>query len=35
MPAANAPLLDLLGRYRPQGETETADVERILSLIHI
>lgn len=32
MPAANAPLLDLLGRYRPQGETETADVERVRAL---
>ena len=32
MPAANAPLLDLLGRYRPHGETETADVERVRAL---
>src|ERR1700691_4309721 len=32
MPAANAPLLDLLGRYRPQGETEIADVERVRAL---
>src|SRR5580693_3732256 len=32
MPAANAPLLDLLGRYRPQGETEAADTERVRSL---
>src|ERR1700689_3670297 len=32
MPAANAPLLDLLGRYRPQGETETTDVQRVRAL---
>jgi len=33
MPAANDPLLDLLGRYRPQGETEAADTERVRALI--
>jgi 8-oxo-dGTP pyrophosphatase MutT (NUDIX family) len=27
--AANGPLPDLLGRYRPQGEAEAADVERV------
>ena len=32
MPAANGPLLDLLGRYRPQGDAETADTERIRAL---
>jgi len=32
MPAANAPLLDLLGRYRPHGEAETADVQRVRTL---
>jgi 8-oxo-dGTP pyrophosphatase MutT (NUDIX family) len=32
MPAANGPLLDLLGRYRPQGETEAADTERVRAL---
>jgi 8-oxo-dGTP pyrophosphatase MutT (NUDIX family) len=29
---APAPLLSLLGRYRPQGETEAADVERVRAL---
>jgi 8-oxo-dGTP pyrophosphatase MutT (NUDIX family) len=29
---ASAPLLGLLGRYRPQGETEAADVERVRAL---
>jgi 8-oxo-dGTP pyrophosphatase MutT (NUDIX family) len=33
MPAANAPLLALLGRYRPQGETEAADTERVRALV--
>jgi 8-oxo-dGTP pyrophosphatase MutT (NUDIX family) len=33
MPAANGPLLDLLGRYRPQGETEAADTDRVRALI--
>ncbi len=32
MPAANGPLLDLLGLYRPQGEAETADLERVRAL---
>jgi len=32
MPAANDPLLDLLGRYRPQGEAEAADTERVRAL---
>ena len=32
MPAANGPLLDLLGRYRPQGETEAADLDRVRAL---
>ncbi len=32
MPAANGPLLDLLGRYRPQGETEAADAQRVRAL---
>ena len=29
MSTANGPLIGLLGRYRPQGEAETADVERV------
>jgi 8-oxo-dGTP pyrophosphatase MutT (NUDIX family) len=29
---ASAPLVSLLGRYRPQGETEAADVERVRAL---
>jgi len=29
---ASAPLLSQLGRYRPQGETEAADVERVRAL---
>jgi 8-oxo-dGTP pyrophosphatase MutT (NUDIX family) len=32
MPAANDPLLDLLGPYRPQGDAETADTERVRAL---
>lgn len=32
MPAANAPLLDLLGSYRPLSETEAADTERVRAL---
>jgi 8-oxo-dGTP pyrophosphatase MutT (NUDIX family) len=32
MADANAPLLDLLSRYRPQGETETTDVRRVRAL---
>jgi 8-oxo-dGTP pyrophosphatase MutT (NUDIX family) len=32
MPPAPAPLLSLLDRYRPQGETEAADVERVRAL---
>ena len=32
MADANAPLIDLLNRYRPQGETETADVRRVRAL---
>jgi 8-oxo-dGTP pyrophosphatase MutT (NUDIX family) len=32
MSAANGPLLSLLGRYRPQGGTEAADVERVRAL---
>jgi 8-oxo-dGTP pyrophosphatase MutT (NUDIX family) len=32
MCAAPAPLLSLLGQYRPQGETEAADVERVRAL---
>jgi 8-oxo-dGTP pyrophosphatase MutT (NUDIX family) len=33
MPAANGPLLDLLGRYHPQGETEAADTGRVRTLV--
>jgi 8-oxo-dGTP pyrophosphatase MutT (NUDIX family) len=32
MPASNGPLLDLLDQYRPQGETEAADTERVRAL---
>jgi 8-oxo-dGTP pyrophosphatase MutT (NUDIX family) len=32
MSTANGPLTGLLGRYRPQGETEAADVERVRAL---
>ncbi len=32
MDPAPAPLLSLLDRYRPQGETEAADVERVRAL---
>jgi 8-oxo-dGTP pyrophosphatase MutT (NUDIX family) len=32
MPAPNDPLLDLLGLYRPQGDAETADTERVRAL---
>jgi 8-oxo-dGTP pyrophosphatase MutT (NUDIX family) len=32
MNAANGPLLGLLGQYHPQGDTETADVERVRAL---
>ena len=30
---ASGPLLSLLDRYRPQGETEAADVERVRALV--
>lgn len=33
MSAASGPLPRLLAEYRPQGETETADVERVRSLV--
>jgi 8-oxo-dGTP pyrophosphatase MutT (NUDIX family) len=32
MSAANGPLPALLGQYRPQGDTEAADVERVRAL---
>jgi len=32
MPASNGPLLDLLGPYRPQGDAEAADTERVRAL---
>jgi 8-oxo-dGTP pyrophosphatase MutT (NUDIX family) len=32
MPAPNDPLLDLLDQYRPQGDAETADTERVRAL---
>jgi 8-oxo-dGTP pyrophosphatase MutT (NUDIX family) len=32
MSTANGPLIGLLGRYRPQGESEAADVERVRAL---
>ena len=32
MPTDNGPLLDLLGRYRPQGEAEAADLDRVRAL---
>jgi len=32
MDSARRPVLDMLDRYRPQGEAETADVERVRAL---